>query len=135
MREWLVVSLAGGLGGAVATLVGQGGVKSGTEATSWVRKCFSPLLLQIGTLIVNLIAGSVASFVLWATYTSSLDFDSTKFSPAEVAAAVTVGLGGVGIVRGLVRQSEKSEGWKQIASKSATAADSYKEALDKTTGT
>lgn len=133
MREWIVVTVAGGIGGIVATILAER-IEGEEETTNnsgpskppegfwrksiWLIGLIAPFFSWLYHLALNAVGGAIASFILWATYTSSLDFDSVKFTPAEVAAALTVGLTGVGTVRGFMRQSESKEMWKQEAKRS-----------------
>ncbi len=141
MLEWVAVSAAGGLGGIFAVLFAERvrGEEHETPETPahfaekrhWLRKAWDAATRSLSfcyTLGLNAGGGATASVLLWATYTSSLNFDSTKFTPSEIAAAITVGLGGVGAVRGLMHESTRATELERAAASSASAAALFAEA-------
>lgn len=120
-HEWVIVTLAGALGGLTATMFSQRPLTDGGVANpkhpAWSR-CWQ----RIWVSFLNMFGGAIASFILWATYTSSVNFDSTNYSPSEVAAALTVGLGGVGAVRGFMHEAGRADKWETAAKASTVAA-------------
>jgi len=132
VREWIVIIAAGGLGGIGGTCFAEQAAPISQEPDDdvlglkghipeWVRN----LLRWFWSLILNIFGGALASFILWATYTSSLSFSSHSFTPSEIAAAITVGFGGVSAVRGFMNVSQRSDSWKRTAEASADAAASF----------
>jgi len=138
MREWVVIALAGAFGGIVAVLVGDGigvlrkhlRVEEGETGQDRTRHKQTPgepghvVLLAVQTtffrvliLVLNAVAAAVGSYLLWATYTGEANFQSSSFSPAEVAASIIVGLSGTGALQGYLH--ERSE----VANLRATVED------------
>lgn len=126
MREWIAVAIAGGIGGIGATFFAEHYDAATSEPPhdwsdeNWARaRHWTARLARNGAdLALNIFGGALASFILWATYTSSLTFDSTRFSSPEVAASITVGLGGVGAVRGLMTVAQRAGRWERLAKRS-----------------
>jgi uncharacterized membrane protein YeaQ/YmgE (transglycosylase-associated protein family) len=118
MHEWVAVTAIGAMGGMGAALF-----HGGDKNKGWWEGYIWPLIL-------NGIAGAFGSFILWATYTSSLDFNSTKFTPGEIGASLILGLGGVSTVRGYLHETREANKWEKAAKGNAAAAAEL-EAADK----
>jgi len=135
-HEWVIVTLIGGLGGMAATLFSQQASSTRKEQPrpynsngAKERSARAGRFFRwLGNLLLNISGGAMASFILWATYTSSFTFDSTKISPSEVAAALTVGLGGVSTVRRLIHETAQAKEWESAAQVSMDAAANLEDA-------
>ncbi|HEY8287246.1 MAG TPA: hypothetical protein VIJ28_22895 [Chloroflexota bacterium] len=125
MREWVVIALAGAFGGIVAILIGEILRFLRTADTTGEvipkKRGKIPWMRWVLILFLNALGAAVASYLLWATYTSSLTFESRVFTPAEVAASIIVGLGGTGALQGYMHEREEARTWKQTAGNSASA--------------
>lgn len=146
MLEWIAVTGAGAFGGFVATLLADRLSADPQRVRFWPslieaweenKKCRWMLAYLLPTcthgitaLILNMLGGAVGSFLLWATYTSSLTFSSKTFSPAELAAAIIVGLGGISAARGFMHETRRADEWKQTAQATATAFVAQETATD-----
>jgi len=129
-HEWVIVTLIGGLGGMAATLFsqqtssarkGQPQPHNSNRPKEWSAHA-GQFFRWLGNLLLNISGGAMASFILWATYTSSFTFDSAKISPSEAAAALTVRLGGVSTVRRLIHETAQAKEWESAAQVSMDAA-------------
>jgi hypothetical protein len=130
LHEWMAIVLVGCLGGLIATTF-----PKGTDVA------FDPIVSDVvGTdkrmnlfahAVLNVIAGGMASFILWSGYTSSVNFESVKLSPVELGAALSTGLGGVSIVRNLIAKAQASTTWTNAAKDSADAVEELAGTLEK----
>jgi hypothetical protein len=127
MREWVVIASAGAFGGIVAVLVGEmlsllravDINRAGSPSRGWLTPGVRWMLI----LLLNALGAAVASYLLWATYTSSITFESRSFTPAEVAASIIVGLSGTGALQGYMHERGTVSKWKIAAEDSASASE------------
>ncbi len=116
MHEWMAMALFGAVGGLAATAFADRRPSAFSLPVFNKDHRFRRWLFEgLVNGLLNMCGGAMASFLLWATYTSSMDFNSVHFTPSEVAAALTVGLGGVGVVRGLIHEKEETKEWKETS--------------------
>ena len=108
MPEWLAVALAGALGGSMSTLLPAGTEFPWPKMLQGIFDAHS-LWALLAHLARNTTLGAVASFVLWGLSNPGLEFQTSAVTVGEIAAAIIVGGGGVGVINNLFQQSARTE--------------------------
>lgn len=96
MPEWIVVTIAGAIGGAANILL------TGSPILPYRYRNLQGVERTDYALIGVVVLGAIAGFVFWALSGQALDFSSTHIAPGRVAGSLLAGIGAATLLQDYV---------------------------------